>query len=82
MVEQIKRSRQTLKSDRAAPRFLDALYADAERLAKKALTHVRAGANAQAKAAFYAATVYHELAEHSLREIRALREKIGDQLEA
>ena len=80
LVQQIRRKRETLKAERGAPQFLDVVYEESEDYARKALKSLRAGEIKKAKALYYAATVYHELAEHNRREIKAVTDKIADVL--
>jgi hypothetical protein len=80
LVLQISRKRGALKKERGLPQFIDAIYAEAEAHAKKAVKSLRAGDVRQAKTLYYAANVYHERAERSVKEARELGEKITELL--
>jgi uncharacterized coiled-coil DUF342 family protein len=77
LMNQITRKRADLKKESGLPQFIDAIYAEAESYAKKALKSLRAGEVRKAKALYYAANVYHERAERDAKDVREFREKIA-----
>ena len=80
LVSQISRKRGALEKERGLPRFIDGIYAEAEKHAKNAVRHLRAGEVRQAKALYYAANVYHERAERDLKDAKELKAKITELL--
>ena len=80
LVNQVSRKRSFLKKETGLPQFIDGVYAEAEAYARKAVKSLRAGEVRQAKALYYAANVYHDLAERDVRDARELGEKITELL--
>ncbi len=80
LVNQVSRKRSSLKKEVGLPQFIDGVYAEAEAYARKAIKSLRAGEVRQAKALYYAANVYHDLAERDARDARELGEKITELL--
>lgn len=80
LVNQVSRKRSFLKQEAGLPSFIDGVYAEAEAHARKAVKSLRAGEVRQAKALYYAANVYHDLAERDVRAARELGEKITELL--
>lgn len=77
LVNQISRKRQTLKEERGLPRFIDGIYGEAENYAKKAVKSLGAREIRKGKAFYYAANVYHQMAERCAKDARDLREKMA-----
>jgi hypothetical protein len=80
LVNQILRKRNALKKEHGLPQFIDSVYGEAETYAKKAVKTLRAGEVQKAKTLYYAANVYHEMAERDAKDARELREKTADLL--
>ena len=80
LVNQVSRKRSLLEKEAGLPQFIDGVYAEAEAYARKAVKSLRAGEVRQAKALYYAANVYHDLAERDVRDARDLGEKITELL--
>jgi hypothetical protein len=80
LVNQVSRKRSSLKKEAGLPKFIDGVYSEAEAYARKAVKSLRAGEVRQAKALYYAANVYHDLAERDVKDARELGEKITELL--
>lgn len=80
LLNQILRKRDGLKKERGLPEFIDSVYGEAEAYAKKAVKSLRAGEVRKAKTQYYAANVYHQMAERDAKDTRETREKMRDLL--
>ena len=76
LASQIARKRKAMKKETGLPKFIDAIFAEAEGYAGKAVKSLLAGEVSKAKAMYYAANICHERAERDLRESKDLNEKI------
>jgi len=80
LIEQIGDARESLRTERDLPQFIDSEYAEAEAYASKALKSVRTKNIARAKALFWAANAYFDRAQRDARELRELNGKISELL--
>ena len=80
LIKQLSRKRGSLKKEAGLPQFIHGVYAEAEAYARKAVKSLHAGEIRQAKALYYAANVYHDLAERNVRDARDLGEKLMELL--
>jgi hypothetical protein len=80
LITQLARKRDIVKKERGLPDFIDGVYAEAEKYAKKALKSLRAAEAGKAKALYYAANVYHDRAERDVKETREIGEKLVELL--
>ena len=80
LVKQLSRRRGLLKKEGGLPQFIHGVYAEAEAYARKAVKSLHAGEVRQAKALYFAANVYHELAERDVKDARDIRKKLTEML--
>jgi hypothetical protein len=80
LVNHILQKRDALKKEPGLPRFIDSVYAEAEAYAKKAVKSLRRHEARKTKTLYYAAHVYHQMAERDAKEARELREKLTNVL--
>jgi hypothetical protein len=82
LVNQISKKRDAIKHAHDLPPCIDAVFAQAEAYAKKAVKSLRVGEVRKAKALYYAANVYVERGERDVKETRDLGEKFKGLIEA
>jgi hypothetical protein len=80
LIHRITAKRESLKRQQHLPKFLDAEYAEAEQCAERSLKSLRTGEIRNAKALYWAANAYSELADRDMKETRELVEKITELL--
>jgi hypothetical protein len=76
LINQITRTRETLKAERDLPAFIESEHAEAQLYAEKALKSFRAREIRKTKAFFWAANAYHERAQRDAKEVKELRARI------
>jgi len=77
LIGQIAATRETLKTQRDLPAFIEGEHAEAQSYAEMALRSFRAGEISKTKAMFWAANAYHERAQRNANEVRELNVKIA-----
>ena len=77
LINQITTTRETLKTERDLPEFIESEHAEAQSYAEKALKSFRAGEISKTKALFWAANAYHERAQRDAKEVQELNAKIA-----